>query len=134
MPFVHVDTDVFLWRPLPESLEGAAVFAQNPEPIIPGMTCYRPEVLEDALAEGGDLPEEWRWYRSRPVPWRAECCGIFGGARTDFIRHYADLAIGLLQAPANFRLLAALGDKPSHMILAEQFRSCPWAWCRRPPP
>ena len=120
-PFIHLDTDVFLWRPLPEAVARAPVFAQNPEPIVPGMTCYLPELLEAALGEAGLLPEEWRWYRAQPSPWRAECCGIFGGARPDFIRHYAGLAIGMLQDPANRRRLAGLGDKPSHMILPEQF-------------
>src|SRR5579863_3532555 len=30
-PFVHLDTDVFLWRPLPAWLTAAPVFAQCPE-------------------------------------------------------------------------------------------------------
>ena len=35
-PFVHIDNDVFLWKPLPEVVTSAPVFAQNPEPFIPG--------------------------------------------------------------------------------------------------
>src|SRR5437588_499165 len=31
-PFVHLDTDVILWKRLPTGVEGAPVFAQNPDP------------------------------------------------------------------------------------------------------
>lgn len=120
-PFVHLDTDVFLWKRLPPALERAPVFAQNPEPIIPGMTCYAPAVIEHAIGPDGWLPPEWRWYRATPGPWRAECCGILGGQDVDFIRHYADLALRLIAGEPNDRLLRAMTDKPSHMILAEQY-------------
>ncbi|MDQ1300493.1 MAG: hypothetical protein QG637_411 [Chloroflexota bacterium] len=120
-PFVHIDTDVFLWKPLPTSLHDAPVFAQNPEPIIPGMSCYAPGVLEALLQPDGWLPPEWLWYRTRPAPWRAECCGIFGGNDIDFVRHYAASAIRLLAGHLNFARLRGMRDKPSHMILAEQY-------------
>lgn len=120
-PFVHLDTDVFLWDRLPQSLETAAIFAQNPEAIVPGFSCYRPELLEAALAPAGWLPEEWRWYRQQPTPWEAACCGIFGGSRTDLIAHYAGRALRLVNGAPNAAMLATLADKPSHMILPEQF-------------
>jgi hypothetical protein len=34
-PFVHIDSDVFLWKRLPPRLEHADVFAQNPNMIFP---------------------------------------------------------------------------------------------------
>jgi len=120
-PFVHLDTDVFLWNRLPAALEGAAVFSQNPETIVPGWSCYRPEALEAALGGAGWLPEEWRWYCAQPAPWVAACCGIFGGNRLDLIGHYAERALRLVQGEPNRALLAGLTDKPSHMILPEQF-------------
>jgi hypothetical protein len=59
-PFVHLDTDVFLWKRLPQRLESADVFAQNPEPIWSGTPYYQPERLERVLgpASGGWLPDE----------------------------------------------------------------------------
>jgi hypothetical protein len=122
-PFVHVDTDVFLWNRLPQELEQADLFAQNPEPIVAGATCYEPEVLERMLGASGDiwLAEEWRWYRQTPGPWRAECCGIFGGRHTEFIHHYASQACRLLEDPANAAALDAMTDKHAHMILSEQY-------------
>lgn len=121
-PFVHIDSDVFLWKRLPESLESADVFAQNPEPFTVGSSCYRPERIEAALLErNGWLPEEWLWYRQSQHRQRGECCGIFGGSNTAFIRHYAEQAMQLAQAPQNTEGWTQLGDKSGHMIVLEQY-------------
>lgn len=121
-PFVHLDADVFLWKPLPERLERAAVFAQSPEPFRPGASCYRPALVERALGypERGWLPPEWVWFRRRRRQ-RGDCCGIFGGARLDFIRHYADSALRLIDDPANGPGWARFDDKVGNMILPEQY-------------
>jgi len=121
-PFVHIDTDVFLWKRLPIRLEQADVFAQNPEPIIPGASCYRPEELECALGwpMHGWLPREWLWYR-RGASLRAQCCGIFGGRRLDFIQHYADSAKRLLNDRRNRAALRINNGKNEQMLLLEQY-------------
>lgn len=120
--FVHLDNDVFLWHPLPEGLESAPVLAQNPEFFVPGQSYYQPEVFEDALKDHAEtwLPPEWQWYRAG-AGGRAECCGVFGGQRIDFIAHYATQAIRLLEHPANRRALQSIGDKIGHNILFEQY-------------
>src|SRR4051794_20974362 len=60
-PFVHIDTDVFLWKRLRPELERAGVVAQHPETIIRGASCYQPENLERDIGapDAGWLPEEW---------------------------------------------------------------------------
>ncbi len=122
-PFVHVDSDVYLWKALPESLTAAPVFAQNPEPITIGQSCYEPNWLEWALESGAGtwLPEEWRWYRSMGAQQVAPCCGILGGCDVDFIRLYADAAIRMVESEANREALTKLGDKVGHAILIEQY-------------
>jgi hypothetical protein len=122
-PFVHIDTDVFLWKRLNPALEQADLFAQNPEAIIPGATCYDPVTFERQIGfpQQGWLPEEWQSYRASPGPWHAECCGIFGGHRVDFISDYASKALLMVSEPANATRLATMADKPNHMILLEQF-------------
>ena len=121
-PFIHVDNDVFLWKPLPEWLTGAPVFAQNPEPIFDS-NWYRPEAFDHALRsiDGGWLPTEWMWYRSAGLAQRAECCGIVGGNRVDFINHYARMGIQLIEEPSNQAAWASLNDKIGHNILLEQY-------------
>src|SRR5687767_1744547 len=44
-PFVHIDSDVFLWQRLPPQLEQAPLLAQNPEPFVAGQSYYQPEVF-----------------------------------------------------------------------------------------
>jgi hypothetical protein len=123
-PFVHIDTDVFLWNALRYDVEMADVFAQNPEPITFGASCYCPDDLERSLGypRRGWLPPEWSWYRRQaPLHARAECCGIFGGNRIEFIRHYAASALRVITDRKNLRGLSAFREKPAHMILIEQY-------------
>jgi hypothetical protein len=108
-------------------LEQAHIFAQNPEPIILGASCYRPEELECALGWPGRgwLPREWLWYRGAASPPRAACCGIFGGRRVDFIQHYADTAKRLVADRRNRAALRAYPGKQGQMILLEQYLLSP---------
>lgn len=121
-PFVHIDADVFLWKPLSAEVEEADVFAQNPEPITPGATLYTPEEIERVIGPPGTgwLPKEWTWYRRRPNV-QSQCCGVFGGNRVDFINHYASTALRIVTDPRNRDGLKALSDKSRHMLLIEQY-------------
>jgi hypothetical protein len=118
---VHIDSDVFLRKRLPEWLERADVFAQNPEPFS-AFTHYRPERLDRASdnAAGSWLPDEWRWYRQMSNR-RGENCGIFGGNRIDFINKFASASLRLIDEPANHRQLELLDDKPILMLVIEQY-------------
>jgi hypothetical protein len=121
-PFIHLDNDVFLWKALPDHLASAPVVAQNPEFFVPGESYYQPEVFEEALRpHEGWLPQEWLWYRSSGLQQRGECCGVFGGTHTDFIRHYAAQAIRLIEDPVNQAPLRELADKIGHNVLFEQY-------------
>lgn len=121
-PFIHLDNDVFLWLPLPESLVHAALFAQNPEPFMPGTAYYQPERIEGALAGvNGWLPKEWTWYRASRQVLCGACCGIYGGTRLDFIHHVANLAFKLIEHPINRAVFSHLKDKGHLMVLLEQF-------------
>jgi len=122
-PFIHIDTDVYLWQPLPERLLIAPVFAQNPEPLAAWNGWYKPEVFELVLRRirGGWLPPEWAWYRSSGVNQRGECCGIVGGNRLDFINYYARMAIRVIEEPSNQPAWATLHGKQLHNALVEQY-------------
>jgi hypothetical protein len=122
-PFVHIDSDVFLWKRLREDLESAPVIAQHPEDFVPGRSFYRPEVLEaavDAVWDGW-LPPEWAWYRRSGLPSRGESCGIIGGNQVDFLRHYAERAVRLIEHPGNQAAWEQVGDKAGNTVLFEQY-------------
>ena len=122
-PFIHLDADVFLWKPISEHLANADVFSQSIEPLGPQFAHYQPEQMEKLLAikPGGWLPDEWRWFRQAGVPQHGECCGVLGGNHVDFIRHYADLAFRLVTDPANQFAWQHLRDKRQHMLSVEQY-------------
>lgn len=122
-PFVHVDGDVFLWRPLPERLARTPVFTQNPEPLGPHTTYYRPGMVEAALQArpGGWVPEEWSWYLGSGLPLRGDCCGIVGGQAVDFLRHWARAAIRMVEHPGNRAAWESIEHRELDMVSVEQF-------------
>lgn len=121
-PFVHIDSDVFLWNPLPARLESAAVFTQNPEYISYGSSYYRSENFEFAInAVNGWMPEELDSYFPFGGVLKACCCGILGGNRIDFIKYYANLAIKLLEDPRNQPAWILLADKIGDNVIFEQY-------------
>jgi hypothetical protein len=119
-PFLHLDSDVFLWSPLPAAVTAAPVFAQNPEVFyFEDQSIYRlGPFLKGIEKFRGWLPREWLWYAERRGN-RALCCGIFGGHDLEFIRHYADRAIEVIRHPSNQAVWPTLGVRDN--ILVEQY-------------
>jgi hypothetical protein len=120
-PFVHVDSDVFLWKPLPAELEQATVLTQNSEQQgTDGV--YAPEEVENAFrTRGGTLPVEWLWARSAWSGIRAENCGIVGGCNVGFLRYYAALAMALIESPENAAAWSEIHFRARHNVLLEQY-------------
>jgi len=120
-PFIHIDNDVFLWQELPRELTASQIFAQNPEIFHFGSGRYRPDLWERAVKSvNGMLPSEWTWYTHRRGN-LAVCCGIVGGRNSEFIGHYADRAIHMVQDGKNSQALAEATEKVGCNILVEQY-------------
>ena len=121
-PFIHIDTDVFMWNRLPEHVERADVFAQNPETFpVAGNSWYRPTTCTNAIRSvDGWAPEEWWWSTSQGFN-HAVCCGIVGGRATAFLSYYADLAIRMIEHPRNRSAWIRLGSPIGDNILLEQY-------------
>jgi hypothetical protein len=120
-PFVHIDSDVYLWKPLPESVVAGPVFCQNPEALEFGQGWYRPDRWDLALnAVHGWRPPEWSWYTFRRGS-EAACCGVFGGCDTAFISYYARNAIRMIEHPRNQLAWRGLGSLVGDNVLAEQY-------------
>jgi len=120
-PFVHIDSDVFLWNPLPARLIAAPLFAQNPEQHLASRD-YRPGDIILAMAEtGGSLPPEWEWGSSRGPVLDAVNCGILGGQDAAFVRHYAAAAVGIVLGQGNRAGWRRLPDRQQYNFVIEQF-------------
>lgn len=89
-PFVYMDTDVFLWKPLPERLLGAPVFAQNiedwiwPVPPLAGISK--------------------RWTTNPYLHWNT---GIFGGHVLARIKKYGREAFEIATREKNLAVINA---------------------------
>ncbi|MCU0526266.1 MAG: hypothetical protein MUF72_15725 [Elainella sp. Prado103] len=124
-PFVHLDSDVFLWKALPEKMTTAPIFAQNPEYFTFGdpNSWYRPEICTARInANQGWLPEEWQFYVANRGE-RGISCGILGGNAVDFINYYADKAIQLIESPENQLALSFLDQRVDSVLVEQYFLS-----------
>jgi uncharacterized protein DUF6734 len=121
-PFVHLDTDVFLWRPLPASIIAAPVFAQCPERHSVEHAWCGPREIEALFGRHGkSLPPEWEWSSSRgESSFREENCGILGGNDIAFLRHYAGTAIRLVLHPEHAAVWEELPEKSGFNMILEQ--------------
>ena len=122
-PFIHLDSDVFLWKPLPQPVISAPVFAQNPEPFIFGDrdAWYHPEIFDANVKRmNGWLPPEWNWYVDHRLT-QAFCCGILGGNQVAFINHYADMALQIATHPRNQAVFSQMNDISANFVLIEQY-------------
>jgi hypothetical protein len=122
-PFVHLDTDVFLWKCLPPSLMVTPVFAQCPEYHSLQNAWCGPQPVESLFERHGlSLPVEWEWASSRSTTcFREENCGILGANRIDFIRHFAEVGIRMVTDPEYRAVWADLPEKFGFNMLIEQF-------------
>lgn len=121
-PFVHLDSDVFLWKALPLHLTQSPVFAQCPEGFHENDPHYRPRDIEWAFSqERLKAPPEWVWARTDRNYFRAENCGILGGSDTDFLRYYSRAAVEMVMRPENATAWARLPDKRCYSVVLEQF-------------
>ncbi len=122
-PFIHIDTDVFLWKPLPSHVEKSPVFGQYPESHYQNHSCRAAIEIEAAFSrENRNLPVEWEWARSRWETYvNEENCGIVGGTNVEFLRYYATKAVDLVLDEANGRAWSQLPEKSGYNYVIEQF-------------
>ena len=121
-PFIHIDSDVFLWKAIAKYVTSASVFGQNPEWFdINGGSWYQPKNYHERLRQGGGwMPEEWSWFVENQGG-EAICCGILGGQDFEFIRDYASKAISFINHPDNQAIWASMDHKIGDNILFEQY-------------
>lgn len=110
-PFLHVDGDVFFWRPISDTIRTAPLVAQNLEI---NHEVYR-ELLEEATT-GMSLPGYLgEWNNERLVTVNA---GILGGTDVSFFREYARLAFDFVDQHQSFIINST--QKGGYNLLFEQ--------------
>lgn len=124
-PFVHIDSDVFLWKPLPSRVAESPVFSQCLG-YLPSDGHAGPREIERAFDEAQiELPVEWQWARSRDeARFGLHNAGILGGAHPAFLRHYAQTAVALVMQPEHVPAWARSVNKISlgwASVIVEEF-------------
>lgn len=115
-PFIHVDNDVFIWKPFPKSNASNFLIAQSKHPV--------PKVYQDSLFEVNkhftDIPpqlsKDIKEYKN------IVNIGILGGNDIDFFQNYCNVAYQFLES--NLNRLEKISVGPFNQILDEFFVSC----------
>jgi hypothetical protein len=121
-PFLHLDSDVYLWEPLPPALTRADIITQNPEPApIDDGTYYKPTRIARAFDQNrAELPAFVTSYMQEGQN-VAFCTGIFGGSALSVIHRFAGEAEHLVSNPMNARAWKGLNDPLAHSVYIEQY-------------
>ena len=142
-PFIHIDSDVYLWKPLPARVTNAAIAAQCYEwaPQYPPFhdIYTRPRQTMRALMK--HLPRAWTPHAKDD---HAINMGIFGGNDLDTIAEYCSQVRSFVEHPDNqpgWKLIAdSCGDGPgsvagirnvgwSNMLIEQQTAYCATRQC-----
>jgi hypothetical protein len=134
-PFLHFDSDVFLWSALPDRLLTAEVAAQNPEAApLDDSSYYKPTQVSEALNRlGGWLPNELRDYLHNGGS-TAACTGVFGGCAWEDITEYAATAEQLILSRANQRAWNQINKPFRDSGFVEQYYLAAYCKARLPRP
>src|SRR5579859_1820148 len=83
-PFLHIDGDVFIWKPLDQDLLKRGLIAQNEE----ADTAYYSNVISHLRTCLSFFPEEMASGTDAGAPVRSYNAGIIGGSDLPFFREY----------------------------------------------
>lgn len=101
-PFLHIDADVFLWKPLPFNLLQANIFTQSPDhPIFNDKGVYNIQYdISTLQLVNGELPQPWIKHmgdiKNNFYPYNM---GIFGGTDVKSILGYCQFVIDMVNDP-----------------------------------
>jgi|LakMenEpi03Aug12_release.lakeMendotaPanAssembly.Ray.scaffolds.fasta_scaffold96938_2 hypothetical protein len=97
-PFLHLDSDVFLWEPLPNKLLYSRIFAQSPDIEIfekEHIAYFNFELIKNL-----EIPDVWKdLIIIKKINFLPYNMGIFGGFDTDLISRYCEFAIKMAENP-----------------------------------
>jgi hypothetical protein len=121
-PFVHIDSDVYLWKALPDSVARADIIVQNPEPApLTDTTFYKPSrIAESFRSAQSSLPSFIADYmrHSGEVAYNT---GIFGGSALDVIHRYSSAAEALATSGEHEAAWRLLPDPFESSVYLEQY-------------
>jgi hypothetical protein len=95
-PFIHVDGDIYIWKPFPERLISGGLIASNLEKNL----FFNREILEAVHKHFGLIPYHLVDVHNKPDIYACNA-GILGGNNLKIIRKYCNLANSFIQDNLN---------------------------------
>ncbi|NMH28011.1 DUF6734 family protein [Flavobacterium silvaticum] len=92
-PFLHADSDVFIWKKLPEALFEGQLFAQNVELNFPRYQDFMAMMTERFENVSGKFP-----LYAQTSDCYAFNAGIFGGSEYNFFKKHKEAAFDIVKA------------------------------------
>jgi len=113
-PFIHFDSDIFLWKKLPELFTSNRLIAQNQE------TDFNHDILSlrEIMAKFKYIPLEILRHNNSS-PHRSSNAGILGGLDIEFIHKFTDRALAF--ALNNSDMIDLLENPSFFNIIFEQY-------------
>jgi len=98
-PFTHIDSDCFLWKPLPQEFQECNLFTQNEENDDWFKSAYQGQI--DYMMKNNFLLPEY--VRNTSIK-KASCCGIIWWQDFSFINWYANEALDIIRKNKDKRI------------------------------
>jgi len=120
-PFLHVDNDVFIWKPFDEALLSKDVILQNFERNVDYYQAICHQVKENKFV----VPPEMKQYvESNGViaSYSAVNAGILGGNNISFIKDYTRMAFELIDM--NYRMLPKININRFNVFYEQSLFYC----------
>ena len=125
-PFIHLDLDAYLWKPLPERMAGAAVVGQSNEENWGSYERGLKHLMENIKWVPDFIRTHWN---NRHDKIYAMCAGAYGGADIETIQFVSKAAIETINHPENKAMFNELLENMTDMdsvfwcypILMEQY-------------
>ncbi len=92
-PFIHVDGDLFIWKPLPDALLNAGLLSSNLEVNL----FFNREILDDVEKHFVNIPGHLKGVNSNENIFSSNA-GIVGGSNHAFIKEYCDCAFQFVES------------------------------------
>lgn len=134
-PFLHLDMDVFIWKPLPAELLSAQIFGQSMESLDYHRKFYGNtiKVMQEHLVY---YPSELSDFDTDAQDFGALNCGIFGGSALELIRAYCEESLKIMDCRQNKTGWEAIRKVQVPYVsvgscCAALEQLCITAWCKR---
>lgn len=111
-PFIHVDGDIYIWKPFPKAITKANLVAQHLEDSYP----YNVEIIKDTLSKLVYLPNA---VLSSPNRTKEVNAGILGGHDIAFFQSYTREAFDFVNN--NIECISSLKNPGMFNTIFEQF-------------